>query len=65
MKCPNCNHKLDIMNVLELKPHHARIKPKADETVYDLQFNCDNCTHDWRSVVGIPYDEKLYPKFWG
>lgn len=65
MKCPNCNHKLDIMNILELKPHHARIEPKVDETVYDLQFNCDNCTHDYHIEVTIPDSAELLPIFWG
>lgn len=65
MKCPNCQHKLDLMGAIQLIPKHARVMPKPDEDVFELQFNCENCTYDYKFEVAVPHNTELYPIFWG
>ena len=65
MNCPNCNTKLAIMQVFELRPEWAtkRVAPNTD--VYELQFNCEECTHDWKIEVHLPHNTEITPIFWG
>lgn len=64
MKCPHCGEKLEFM-VAEDISRFTQMGEENEDVILEVLFHCDNCTHDWRSVVSIPYDENLYPKFWG
>ena len=65
MKCPHCQHELRLMAAEESKPAWVSIAVADDEDVFELLFNCEECTHDWRLEVAIPRNTELHPKFWG
>jgi DNA-directed RNA polymerase subunit M/transcription elongation factor TFIIS len=62
MKCPHCGNELRFMVAEDI----TRFTSAEDgDVVLEVLFNCEKCTHDWRAEIDIPYDENLYPKFWG
>lgn len=62
MKCPHCGNELRFMVAEDI----TRFTSAEDgDMVLEVLFNCEECTHDWRAEVDIPYDQNLYPKFWG
>lgn len=65
MNCPHCKSKLTLMQSLEVKPEHADIPLKEGESVVELQYNCENCTHDYWLHLILPLDAELKPIFWG
>lgn len=65
MQCPNCGSKLELMNVNEYEARLARIPADETDRIFDLQFNCEECTHDWHVEVALPAGRALEPIFWG
>ena len=62
MKCPNCGNKLTLMVIEDVTKFE---RPVTENIALELLFNCEKCTHDWRTTVVLPDNLTLYPKFWG
>jgi hypothetical protein len=65
MKCPNCNNKLIVAQVFELRPEWATRPVAPDTDVYEIQYNCGECTYDWKVEVHVPHNTEISPIFWG
>ena len=63
MKCPNCGNKLTLMAAEDVT--RLTIGSDTEDVRLEVLFNCEECTHDWRTEVDLPYDQTLYPQFWG
>lgn len=58
MKCPNCDNKLTLMGAIEV------ICQKDCDKV-EIQYNCEECTYDWKWIATFDSKTKLSPIFWG
>ena len=62
MKCPNCQNKLTLMGVIELKP--KKVNDIVEDRV-ELQYNCEKCTYDWKIELTLSPNLDINPIFWG
>ena len=62
MKCPNCQNKLTLMGVIELKP--KKVNDIVEDRV-ELQYNCEECTYDWKIELTLSPNLEIDPIFWG
>ena len=62
MKCPNCQNKLTLMGVIELKP--KKVNDIVEDRV-ELQYNCEECTYDWKIDLTLSPHLEINPIFWG
>ena len=62
MKCPNCQNELTLMGVIELKP--KKVNDIVEDRV-ELQYNCEECTCDWKIDLTLSPHLDIDPIFWG
>ena len=57
MTCPNCGAKLTFMGGVEISHQPSYC--------IELQYNCEECTYDWKWYAKFTPDMKLSPIYWG
>lgn len=57
MTCPNCGAKLTFMGGVEISHQPSYC--------IELQYNCEECTYDWKWYAKFTSDMKLSPIYWG
>lgn len=66
MKCPNCHNRLTFMGGIEVKPNWVpHIEVPNGEDIIELQYNCEQCTYDWKVHIIVSPTVKIDPIIWG
>jgi hypothetical protein len=53
------------MNAEDIKPQWVGMNLLDGDMLFEIQFNCEECTHDWKAFMVLPSDTELHPIFWG
>ena len=64
MKCPNCGSKLRTVGAEDVIPT-PRNHFTNDDSVIEVMFACDSCSHDYKVELILSSDLELSPIFWG